>query len=333
MKKCAVLSFSDRGKILSEKIAKVLTDDFEVSCLQPRGVLTERTGELFESCDAIVFVGACGIAVRAIVPYVVSKTSDPAVLVIDERGQHVISLLSGHIGGANGLTWRIAEAIGADPVITTATDVNNRFSVDAWAAKNGLLIGEMDLAKKFSAEILKRDLPFYSELPVDGALPEGIVLSQDGDLGAAVTFRTTGPYQDTLRLIPKCLHLGIGCRRGTPVQRIRSLTEDTLAEYGIDLRAVRQIASIDVKSDEEGLLTFVEAIDVPVQFYSAEQLRQIQGDFTPSAFVQSQVGVDNVCERAAMCSAGEGAKLIVKKTAADGVTVAVAQENRRLTFE
>ncbi|MBQ3661026.1 MAG: cobalt-precorrin 5A hydrolase [Firmicutes bacterium] len=333
MKKAGLLSFSDRGRELAGRIAEALSSEYETVCVQPRGDLSEITGKLFAEYDALVFVGACGIAVRAVAPYVVSKTSDPAVIVVDERGEHAISLLSGHIGGANELTLRIAEAIGAEPVITTATDVNRRFSVDAWAAKQGLLLDSMDTAKIFSAEILKRDLPLYSELPMEGALPAGLFYAQSGDLGAAVSYRTVKPFRQTLRLTPLCLHLGIGCRRGTSAEQIRHLVEETLKEYDIDPQAVADVSSIDVKADEEGLLAFAKELGVPARFYSAEELQQVPGDFSPSAFVQSKVGVDNVCERAAVKSAGEGAKLIIRKTAADGVTVAVAQENRRIRFE
>ena len=333
MKKAGLLSFSDRGRELSERIAEVLSADHETVNVQPRGDLAGVTAELFAECDALIFVGACGIAVRAVAPCVASKTSDPAVIVADERGQHVISLLSGHIGGANELAVRIASAIGADPVITTATDVNKRFSVDAWAAKQGFLIDSMETAKLFSAEILKRDLPFCSDLTVEGDLPAGLFPAQEGDLGAAVSVYAAGPFRKTLRLVPVCLHLGIGCKRGTSAEQIRSMIDSVLAEYKIDPRAIREIASIDVKADEPGLLAFAEESGVPVRFFSAEELQKVQGDFSSSAFVQSKVGVDNVCERAAMVSAGEGAKLIIRKTAANGVTVAAAQENRRIRFE
>ena len=333
MKKAAVLSFSERGKLLADRVAELLQTEYEAFTLEPRGQLQETTGQLFSNCDALIFVGACGIAVRAIAPYVASKTSDPAVLVIDERGQHVISLLSGHIGGANELTLRIAEGIGADPVVTTATDVNGRFSVDAWAAKQGLIIDSMELAKFFSAEILKRDLPIYSELPVDGALPAGLIFGQNGALGAAISFRQIRPFSHTLRLIPKCLHLGIGCRKGTNAEDLRQFAEETLAEYEIDVRSIAKIASIDVKAEEPGLLEFSRITGVPAAFYSAPQLQEVPGDFSASAFVQSTVGVDNVCERAAMRSAGAGASLLIRKTACNGMTLALAQENRRIRFE
>lgn len=129
-------------------------------------------GRHFETDDAIIFVGACGIAVRSIAPYVASKKSDPAVLVIDECGKFVISLLSGHLGGANELTLEVAELLGAVPVVTTATDLHHRFAVDVFAKKNCCGIQNMKAAKEVSAALLAGEpVGFYSEFPWTGKLP------------------------------------------------------------------------------------------------------------------------------------------------------------------
>ena len=128
-------------------------------------------GEAFTGMDALIFVGACGVAVRSIAPFVRDKKTDPAVLCLDERASFVIPLLSGHIGGANALAARLAGALGAAAVITTATDVNGKFAVDAWAAQNGCAIEDFALAKRFAAEILEHDLPLCSEFPVCPPLP------------------------------------------------------------------------------------------------------------------------------------------------------------------
>ena len=333
MKTAGVLSFSDRGAETAGRVAKALEGEYDVSLHAPRGNLKAITEELFHTRDALVFVGACGIAVRAIAPFVAAKTSDPAVIVMDELGQHVISLLSGHIGGANALCWKLAAAMDGEAVITTATDVNNRFSVDAWAARQGLLIESMPLAKRFSAQILKRDLPFRSDLPVDGDLPGGIYPADNGDLGAVVTYMDARPFDKSLRLIAPVLYVGIGCKRDTPRERIEKAVDDVFAANALLPSAVAGFASIDVKSDEAGLLSYVHSREKDIAFFTAEELRAVAGDFTASAFVAGTVGVDNVCERSAVRAAGPGAELIVRKTSQNGVTVAVARQNRRITFE
>ena len=333
MKTAGILSFSDKGAETAARVARAMEGQWDVSLYAPRGELKKVTGELFARCDALVFVGACGIAVRAIAPYVAAKTTDPAVIVLDELGQHVISLLSGHIGGANELCWSLAAALDGEAVITTATDVNKRFSVDAWAARQGLIIESMPMAKRFSAQILKRDLPFFSALEIVGALPNGVYLSDSGDLGAAVVYRDEKPFEKTLRLIPPVLFVGVGCKRNTPKETVEKALDDAFTANGLLSSAVAGYASIDVKSDETGLLECVKDRGGDIRFFSAEELRAVPGEVSASAFVAGTVGVDNVCERSAVLAAGEGAELIVKKTSQNGVTVAVALQNRRITLE
>ena len=182
----SILAFTRRGCCLARRVKQALSPaecrmmtmekfgepDFEAY----RPPLTEAVGDLFSWCDQLVFIGSTGMAVRAIAPWVRDKKTDPAVLVTDEQGKFVISLLSGHIGGANRLTLALAEALGAVPVITTATDVNRKFSVDAWAAQRGLTIGSMEAAKAVSAAILEGDVPLVCDYPIGSPLPGGITL-------------------------------------------------------------------------------------------------------------------------------------------------------------
>lgn len=287
-------------------------------------------GELFNWADALLFVGSCGIAVREIAPHVHDKRTDPAVVCIDELGRFVIPLLSGHIGGANELALRIADSLKATQVITTATDINNRFSVDAWAARNGFVIDHMHRAKMVSAAILDRDIPLACDFPILTDYPNGVVSGDGGDLGICISYRKKAPFQQTLRLIPRILHLGIGCRRGTEDTAIHDAVNRIMEQHGIDIRAVKAVASIDLKAGEAGLLKFCAELGLRPIFYSAGQLRQVPGEFTPSEFVQSITGVENVCERAALMGAEE---LIVKKTAVNGVTVAIAAEKLEVRFE
>lgn len=333
MKRAAILSFSERGGALAGRIAALLEDEWEAECHAPRGNLRSMVEGLFDHVDALIFVGACGIAVRAIAPLVADKGSDPAVLVADERGLHVISLLSGHIGGANALTRRIAAGIGAEAVITTATDVNGRFSVDEWAARRGLWISDMGAAGRFSAEILRRNLPMRSDFPVLSALPDGLYAGDSGELGLSISCRTDTPFGKTLRLVPRVLHIGLGCKRGTTAEAIAAAVDGALNAARLCRQAVRCAASIDVKRGETGLLAYCGGQKIPVCFYSAEELRAVEGEFTESDFVCRTVGVGNVCERSAMRSAGKNARLLLRKTCAGGVTVAIAQEDWSVSFE
>lgn len=329
MKRAAIIHYTDRGAQTAAQIADALKEDYEIAQYCAKC----RLEEVFSHVDALIYVGACGIAVRAIAPYLKSKTTDPAVIVTDERGLNVISLISGHIGGANALARTIAAAIGGHPVITTATDVNDRFAVDEWAKRQNLTIDSMLSAKKFAMEILKRDLPMQCDFPIVGALPGGVFRGNDGDCGLLISCRDSQPFSMTLRLIPKILHLGIGCRRGTSAETIEAAVAHVLETENLQRAAVQAVASIDVKQNEEGLLNFCEKNHWRSTFYSAETLRNVRGEFTASTFVQSTVGVDNVCERAAMQDVGEHGTLIVKKTCLNGVTVAVAQEDWSVRFE
>ena len=286
-------------------------------------------GACFSTMDALIFVGACGIAVREIAPYVQSKKTDPAVLCIDEAGRFVIPLLSGHIGGANALAEKLAEKLDATAVVTTATDVRGKFAVDAWAARHGCAISDMGLAKAVSAAILEGDIPLCSQSPLPSPLPEGTFAGETGPLGIFIGWRARTPFARTLRLIPRVLRVGVGCRRGISADAVENAVQAVFAESVLDTAAIRGVYSIDLKQDEAGLLAACERNGWPVHFYTAQQLRDVAGDFTPSDFVRSVTGVDNVCERAALLGAE---KLIVQKTARDGVTVAVAAEHWEVRF-
>lgn len=337
--KAAVFAYSRRGCETARRVKEILGEDQWRLYTMERLVTEDFApipkpscpfyGECFSWAEAMVFVGSCGIAVREIAPHVRDKRTDPAVLCVDELGRFVIPLLSGHIGGANALALRLAEELKAVPVITTATDINGKFSVDAWAARNGYAIGSMKAAKAVSAAILEGNVPLKSDFPIVTALPAGVAEGSSADVGIYLTCRTAEPFAVTLRLIPKMLHLGIGCRKGTPASAIAGAVSRVLEEQGFDCRAVKCVASIDLKAEEQGLLDFCRDHHWPVSFYTAQELAAVEGDFTASSFVRSVTGVDNVCERAALAGAET---LLVRKTARDGVTIAVAAEHWEVRF-
>ena len=339
--KTAVICFSDAGAALAGRIRGEL--GLDLRDIHSTAKFADRYGfaahekisadmaELFAGYDALIFVGACGIAVRSIAPHLKSKAEDPAVLVLDDGGRFVIPILSGHIGGANDLARMLAEKLGAVPVVTTATDGAGRFSCDAWAVTHGCAISSLAAAKAVSAAILTEDVPIASEFPLPAQLPAGLVPGKTGAVGVKIGIGTEEPFGVTLRLVPKIAVLGIGCRRGTPPETIRAAVTETFAEHGIDPASVCLVASVDLKRDEEGLLSFADGIGVPAAFYPAEELETVPGEFAESAFVKKTVGVGNVCERAAVLAA-EGGRLIVPKTAKNGVTVAAAVREWRIAF-
>ena len=335
----SVISVTENGRVLSERIAGLLPGD-EVRRLcheghtdggaETFGRLGDIVGRLWESSEALVFVCACGIAVRSIAPYVRSKQTDPAVIVIDDCGRFVIPVLSGHIGRANALAGRLAELIGATPVITTATDIGGRFSPDSFAAANGLIVTDFEAAKLIAAAVLDGErIGLVSEYEVRNLPPE---LTLDGGCrcGIYIGCGAKMPFPVTLVLVPKNIVLGIGCKRGTSAGCISDTVLKALLDAWIGMKRVCTVASIDLKSGEAGLLSFAESLGAETRFFTAEQLAAAEGEFSPSEFVRSVTGVDNVCERSAVCCGGA---LIMRKFAENGVTVAAAELPVEIDFE
>ena len=288
-------------------------------------------------CDAIIFVGATGIAVRAIAPFIHGKAVDPAVLVIDEAGRYVISLLSGHLGGANALARTAASLIEAEPIITTATDAESAFAVDTFAKENGFLLTDLRKAKDVSAKVLRGEkLRIYSDIPMERLVQRParheaeLVPAQEIDRAdIVISYRTKLLNQATgLRLIAKRVHVGLGARKGVTQAEVAAAVATCLEDAGIDPRAVVALASIDLKKQEAGILAYSYESGVPFVTYTAEELRTVEGAFAGSSFVQSVTGVANVCERAAAYAAGRSghAEVLVHKTIHGSVTTAVAVE-------
>lgn len=337
-----IISFSQRGFELGETLKAGLEQrDCQVSvwgkgrfssdtAYQVEESVGQWTGNHFGELDAFIFVGACGIAVRSIAPYIRHKTVDPAVVVVDEKGRFAISLLSGHIGGGNHLAQTVAEIVGAQPVVTTATDLNQVFAVDMFAQKNGCYMADMKYAKEISARLLEgKPVGFQSDFPWVGDLPRGLVQGDPGEkpeLGIALTasFREH-PFLHTLYLIPRVVSVGIGCRKGTPKKKIEEAVRYAGNQLLIPVVAFEQAASIDLKKDEPGIVDYCRERQIPYVTFSAEELNELEGQFTPSPFVESVAGVDNVCERSALRACGKG-RIILRKMTRDGVTVALAMK-------
>lgn len=353
--KLGIISFTENGSLRNQRLCKNLNQigiesvgysleryavRFGLNSLSSS--LSDWVQQAFNTYDAILFISACGIAVRGIAPYIKDKFKDPAVLVMDEQGQFVISLLSGHVGGANELAKIVAEQMDAIPVISTATDLNRRFAVDLFAKKNNLAISDRSLAKEISAVLLDGgSIGFASDFEWKGSLPDGIVAVKNDIVLSTAEVKKLGFYislnhgralfEKTLYLTPSLIILGIGCRKGISAVVIEEMVTKQLKEIGIVTDALDMVASIDLKREETGLLEFCSKYKLKFQTYSAMELAKVQGDFTKSEFVSSITGVDNVCERAAVL-ASDGGALILNKTAENGVTVAASIKKWSVCF-
>lgn len=292
--------------------------------------LSEWTKEQFLQKEGIVFVGAAGIAVRAIAPFLKSKAEDPAVVVMDDMGRFSISLLSGHLGGANELAEQLAGMAGGQAVITTATDIHGSFAVDLFAKKQGLVITELKKVKTISSAILKgENVGFHCDFPVSGKFPSGLIPGEACNANLWITIKEKAkeePLKSSLKLVPRLLVLGVGCRKGVPAKTIEKVLDRFFKEWNLSPEALRACASIDLKKEEEGICRFAASKGIPFYTYPAKVLEETEGEFSSSSFVKKVTGVDNVCERAALTCVKElgGGKLMVKKQAADGVTAAIA---------
>lgn len=371
-----ILFFTDEGKRLAERISGEGEDAFqEISFTDGRKEsLAGWTKKHFRTGQILLYVGACGIAVRAIAPYVQSKQTDPAVLVADERGRFVISLLSGHLGEANSYAEIVAGLTGAQAVITTATDVNGLFAVDVFAKKNGLILTDFKTAKDFTAKLLKTKKgilvipkPYRKWITVSGKIPEELAIAgEESEAGTnrtevqeahlnpgkesclpqlllspqAAVHGTDSPLESEgtapllpparLQLIPPCLILGVGLKKGKTEQELLSFIRKVLQANGLLEEAIGQVASIDLKKDEPALWMAAETYGVPLRFFTAEELMQVKGEFSKSAFVQAVTGADNVCERASIAAGAE--EILVPKTAENGLTLAIGVRKMMIRF-
>ena len=286
--------------------------------------LKQEVAEKFHQYRAHVFFMATGIVVRVIAPCIVHKTHDPAVVVVDDLGTFAISLLSGHIGGANDLARDVAAAIGATPVITTATDVNQLPSVDTMAVQKNLVIENPEAIKQVN-------MAFLTGKPVGLVDPYGIFRNRDvfdrsdlHEVRVCIDDRLATPQTSDLILRPKILVAGIGCNRGTAVDEIRDLLYKTLEHHGLSHRSLGGLASVDLKDDEPALHELADELGLTLVFFSRDMLKTVENIKTPSLMVEKHIGVKSVCEAAAIRGANMGT-LVVPKQKTANATVAVAR--------
>ena len=320
--KTACLAFTKSGEEIARKLKKEL--EGEVECFY-RDSYKRNIRWIFSRCDAVVFISATGIAVRTAAPLLQDKTTDPAVVVVDDMARYAISLVSGHLGGANDLARKVANILGCQPIVTTASDSRGFEAVDLYAKRFGLAIEDMADAKTITAMMVEGGrIGFfsdytppiqYSNLTADR--PEGCIFV---DIAADIKCETP---RCVLR--PKVLTVGLGFRRGKSGAEIQSAIRRVFAENNLDTDCIKALATIDLKRGEKGLLETRKAFDCSLSIYSGDDLLPMQRHFDQSRFVAETTGVGAVCEPCAFLG---GNRLIVNRTAIDGITVAVSKPDK-----
>lgn len=295
--------------------------------------LPELIKTTFHLFPAHLFIAATGIAVRAVAPHIRSKTTDPAVLVMDQKGAFVISLLSGHLGGANELAAFLAAGLGATPVITTATDAEGLPSLDVLAQRANLAMPDMDGVKRFSAALIAGK-PVRVEDSGDLLGLAGIIENAEFPVVTVrVTHETASADEvgrsDLVLLHPKVLHAGIGCRRGTPAQALVDFVRQTFAEEGLALESLAACASFEAKADEAGLVEAAKVLGAPLCFFAADALSglPVTVESPKAREVFDLAGVAEpaaLASAAAACRAGSAPRLLLPKQKGQGITLAIA---------
>ena len=350
--------------------------------------IPDLMADLFPAHDSLIAIMASGIVVRSIAPVLRSKASDPAVLVIDEAGDFVISLLSGHLGRANDDARQIAALLGAQAVITTASDVTHSLAVDTLAMQLDCAIDDLHAAKCVTAEIvngspvavlntyfnensnenssnkqnafaLTQGWPSHVQVlenavfessQLENAVFESSQLENSqlensitgGDaaqpnentkylkylakFSALIVISEQAPpalHANQVWLIPRRIVAGVGCKRGKSASEILSAIKRALSALGIDPRALKSIASVDLKADEIGLIEAAQNLNVPLKIVTRAAIAELGNAYHGSAFVEQSIGVAGVCEPAALLIS-QGT-LIYPKHASSGVTVALAR--------
>ncbi|WP_127529383.1 cobalt-precorrin 5A hydrolase [Paenibacillus kobensis] len=300
--------------------------------------------DLFKKYNGLIIIISLGAVVRMIAPILEDKKKDPAVVVIDDRGEHVISVLSGHLGGANELTREVAAVLGARPVITTASDVQQTIPVDLFGRSLGWVIESFEHATPVSASVVNEERiavvqetgepnwwtyekPLPDHIRVYSNAKEAIAAKFDAALVITDRLLTSEEEADLLRngvlYRPKSLVLGIGCNRGTAADEIESVITDTLADMRLSVKSVRNMATIDLKKDEQGLLDVCHQYGWRLETYTPGQLNEV-ALANPSETVFKYTGAYGVSEPAALLSSGASGWLLEKKKSGN-VTISVAR--------
>ncbi|MBU5675512.1 cobalt-precorrin 5A hydrolase [Alkaliphilus sp. MSJ-5] len=335
--KIACFSFTEEGKALGDKIvclsnkeqSKYIVQHFTNS--QIEGGLRNLLGNAWEEYDGLIFISATGIAVRMITPYIKDKTLDPAVVVVDDLGRFSISLISGHLGGANELAQWVAYKIQGTPVITTASDNRGIESIDIFAKKNYYYMEDMESIKEITAMMIKgKTIGFYSEM--DSVINynnlliiedlENINIEVDGII-IVTSSKIDNLHIPYTILRPKNINIGIGCRKDVEGERIIEAVKETLNINKFSEKSIKNIGTVEVKKNEAGILDTAQYFNSPLKIFTIEEIKSVEDKFNKSQFVKDTIGVYSVSEPCAFLLGGE---MVSKKSKYNGITISITKE-------
>lgn len=315
----AIIALTIGGKKLAAQIGAKL----QAVVLDPQGQgLAATMADAWPRYGGLILIMAAGIAVRTIAPLLASKRSDPGVVVLDEAGRFAVSLLSGHLGGGNHLAHLAAAATGGQAVITTASDTLGLTAIDLWARHNNLVIAQGSLTAASATLVNNGTITVFTDL--QGTLPADFAPGAKIEEAELIISNRLPPKNRALAILcPKNLVMGVGCNRGTVMAEIEEAAMATCSQHRFCFQAVSQMASIDIKHDEPGLLQFASVHGLRQHWYNAEQLNSVPG-ITPSSAVLKATGALAVAEPAAMLAACTNT-LLIRKTKWNNVTIALAE--------
>jgi len=338
--KWAVLTLTKGGLEQAKRIKNIINEvDIytlpkwkDSQAYEIEGKLDEFVGNIFDKYSTLVFIMATGIVIRSIANHIKHKAIDPAILVMDEKGEFVISLLSGHLGGANDAARLLSKKLGARPVITTSSDVNDTMAVDTIAMKLNCVLDNFEQAKNITALIVNKEkVGIKSDIPISFNLPENIVKVDDDSKDIKGVIYVTNKMKfdfstPKVQIIPRNIVVGIGCRKGIHKDHIIDVVNRFLCINNVHPKSIKHFATVDVKKDEQGIIEASKYFNVPLKIISREQIRMVEQKFEISDFVKKTIGVGAVCEPCAYLSSMKG-QFIMRKTPAQGVTVCLLEEN------
>ncbi|OPJ61114.1 cobalt-precorrin 5A hydrolase [Clostridium chromiireducens] len=312
------------GPIQSKVVTNFFGEDFKLMDVTQKSMLNSK---------GIVFISSAGIAVRAIAPFLKGKDEDPGVVVVDLSCKYAINILSGHLGGGNELTLKVAEILDAIPIITTASDNLGMDAPDILAKENKLIIEDLKKAKYIASRLIDNKIigikDDYNIIQINKGYEKVEKLKEDciwvthflkpEDKWVENKYKKID-FSRVLRLIKKDLVLGIGCRKGTSFEKINDFIYRALEEHNLDISAVSLIVSVDVKANEDGIIKFAEKINCPFNTFSKDEIKTVQYKYDKSEFVEKTLGITGVCEP---CVDLSGAEVIISKIKHEGMTLAI----------